>query len=114
MVPLTEKRRQTIFNVIKKSRPTHSSYCLSIPSTCFQSNLLLGWSAEIKDDLWKRRCKVEFDPEHFSGFLPLTIKNGQSERTEFMKEFVVSRKKFSKKVSLHSILFCTLFKTYIN
>lgn len=96
MVPLSEKRRETIFNVIRKSRPYHSSYCLSIPSTAFQSNLLLGWSAEIKGNLWKRRCEIEFEPEAFSAFEPPTVKSGQSKWTEFMKEFVISRKIFSK------------------
>jgi hypothetical protein len=100
VVPLTEKRRQTIFSVIMKSKPELSSFCLSIPSIPFQSQLLLGWSAEITNELWKRRCKVDYEDEAFNEFLPPTIKKGKSVWNSLTKPFVVSKKLFKKKVPL--------------
>lgn len=95
--PCSLRRRETIFKFLLKSKPELSSFCLSIPTTSLQTNLLLGWAAEISNQLWQRRCAVALDPEAFSLFTPPTPKSGQFECTQYLNEFAISKKKFSKR-----------------
>ncbi|KAG2231254.1 hypothetical protein INT48_006829 [Thamnidium elegans] len=97
MTPCTIKRQETIINFMKKSRKTLSCYCLAIPTTEYQANLLLGWSVELGDPLWKRRCALPLDTEYFVSSAPPTVKSGYSDWTEFNENCVISNEKFSKR-----------------
>ncbi|GAA5817012.1 hypothetical protein MFLAVUS_010547 [Mucor flavus] len=97
MTPCTIKRQETIINFMKKSRTTLSCYCLAIPTTEYQTNLLLGWSAELGDPLWKRRCALPLDTEYFISSAPPTVKSGCSDWTEFNENCVISNEKFNKR-----------------
>ncbi|KAI9243953.1 hypothetical protein EDC94DRAFT_665766 [Helicostylum pulchrum] len=97
MTPCTIKRQETIINLMKKSRPTLSCYCLAIPTTEYQTNLVLGWSAGLGDQLWKRRCALPLDTEYFVSSAPPTVKSGCSDWTEFNENCVISDEKFNKR-----------------
>lgn len=81
-----------------KIKPLLSCYCLSIPITEYQWNLLLGWSAEINDPVWKKRCVLEYNPEAFLPFTPPTIEAEQSEWAEFETNHAISNEIFYKQV----------------
>lgn len=99
LTPCTETKRDTLYKFILKSQPDLSSYCLTLPTTHYQTHLLLGWSTGIADPEWKRKCAIPLDPEASIEFIPPTRRQGAFTSDIYLKQAcVVSKKIFSKKV----------------
>ncbi|KAG2199757.1 hypothetical protein INT46_007034 [Mucor plumbeus] len=95
-IPCSETRRAAIFNFILKHMPDITCFCLSVPCTPIQPNLLLGWSAALDNHKWKEHCSIMYNSNAFESFQPPTVKSGQSECNDFSQTFAISGSIFNK------------------
>jgi hypothetical protein len=80
--------------------PDITCFCLSVPCTPIQPNLLLGWSAALDNHKWKEHCSIMYNSNAFEPFQPPTVKSGQSECNDFSQTFAISGSIFNKEVTL--------------